>query len=185
MTSMKPQTTKRQPNTEQIIAEQKRIAERDTAARKAAVAKSTAENSAVEKRIGDAGATVPATVAPNTAVAIRDTRTPIDQYLDLVAPASIVGRLLRFDGKGGRFITPDNDEEVDSSIDFIALCDQTLIGWIKFNGEGNPPDKKMGLLYDHPLSSCRHATAWVMTIRQSGSLALTESLPILGNTSST
>jgi hypothetical protein len=93
---------------------------------------------------------VPATIAANTEMALPDTRTPIQQYLDLVAPASIVGRMIRFDGKGGRFITPDNDEEVDGSIDFVALCDQTLIGWIKFNGEGNPPDKKMGLLYDHP-----------------------------------
>jgi hypothetical protein len=42
----------------------------------------------------------------------------------------------------------DDDEEVGEDVDFIALCDQTLIGWIKFNGEGAPPERKMGALYD-------------------------------------
>ena len=25
--------------------------------------------------------------------------------------------------------------------DFIPLCDEILIGWIKFNGKGEPPDR--------------------------------------------
>jgi hypothetical protein len=29
-----------------------------------------------------------------------------------------------------------------------VLCDQTLTGWIRFNGEGEPPDRRMGLLFD-------------------------------------
>ena len=29
----------------------------------------------------------------------------------------------------------------------MALADQTLIGWVKFRGEGEPPDRMMGLLY--------------------------------------
>ena len=37
---------------------------------------------------------------------------------------------------------------IGDDIDFTALADQTLIGWIKFNGEGAPPDRHMGLLYD-------------------------------------
>jgi hypothetical protein len=28
------------------------------------------------------------------------------------------------------------------------LCDDTLVGWIKFNGVGEPPSKEMGLLFD-------------------------------------
>ena len=28
------------------------------------------------------------------------------------------------------------------------LADQTLIGWLKFNNDGTPPDRVMGLLYD-------------------------------------
>jgi hypothetical protein len=30
----------------------------------------------------------------------------------------------------------------------VALADQTLIGYIKFDGDGAPPDRRMGLLYD-------------------------------------
>ena len=37
---------------------------------------------------------------------------------------------------------------ISEESDFIALCDQTLIGYIKFNGEGQPPSKEIGLLYD-------------------------------------
>ena len=32
--------------------------------------------------------------------------------------------------------------------DFIPLCDEILIGWIKFNGKGEQPDRIQGLLYD-------------------------------------
>jgi hypothetical protein len=29
----------------------------------------------------------------------------------------------------------------------MVLADQTLVGWIKFNGKGQPPDRDQGLLY--------------------------------------
>src|SRR5262249_2248497 len=35
--------------------------------------------------------------------------------------------------------------------EFIALCDETLVGWIKFNRDKDsdaPPERVMGLLYD-------------------------------------
>ena len=50
--------------------------------------------------------------------------------------------------KEGDFITPDDDAEVAKDAEFTVLADQTLVGWVKFNGEGEPPDKIMGLLYD-------------------------------------
>jgi hypothetical protein len=82
-----------------------------------------------------------------TAIAVPDSRTAVQKYLDDVAPASIVGRMIKF-GKDGQFVTPDDSEPIADTVDYTALCDQTLIGWMKFNGEGTPPDRRMGLLYD-------------------------------------
>ena len=70
------------------------------------------------------------------------------RYLDEVAPSGIVGRLVKFD-KTGAFITSDDGEEIPEASEFVALCDQTVVGWQRFNGPGEPPDKVMGLLYDN------------------------------------
>jgi hypothetical protein len=86
-------------------------------------------------------------VAANTAIAAPDNRTDVQRYVDDVAPASIAGRVIRFN-KDGHFITPDDDTVIGDDIDFIALVDETLIGWVRFNGEGAPPDRVMGLLFD-------------------------------------
>jgi hypothetical protein len=91
-------------------------------------------------------ATVPA-VRTATSVVAPDTRPYRDRYLDEVSPASVVGRMIKF-SKDGTFITTDDDQRVPESAEFIALCDETLIGWVKFNGVGEPPDRVMGLLYD-------------------------------------
>jgi hypothetical protein len=82
-----------------------------------------------------------------TALAMPDTRTDVQRYLDEIAPASIVGRLVKFT-KDGQFATSDDGTVIGDSIDFIALVDQTLIGWVKFGQEGEPPERHMGLLYD-------------------------------------
>ena len=71
----------------------------------------------------------------------------MSRYLDEVAPANIVGRMIKF-SKDGKFVTPDDEGKVSENQDFIALCDETLVGWVKFNGEGEPPDRVMGQLYD-------------------------------------
>ena len=125
--------SKRQPpSPEAVMAEQKRQAEKEYAERKA--------------RIADTPANLPAKAGP-TNVAIPDGRTPIQTYLDDIAPGSIVGRMIKFN-KDGNFVTHDDDAVIGDDIDFVALCDQTLIGFVKFNGEGEPPDRHMGLLYD-------------------------------------
>jgi hypothetical protein len=69
------------------------------------------------------------------------------RYLDEVAPASIVGTMLKFT-KEGKFVRQDNEEEIPEDADFLALCDETVVGWVKFNGPGEPPERDMGLLYD-------------------------------------
>jgi hypothetical protein len=88
-----------------------------------------------------------------TAVAVPDTRGAIERYLDELAPASMVGRMMKFgksskSGKSGVFYTTDDGAEVKESTEFVVLADQTLTGLIKFNGEGVPPDRHMGLLFD-------------------------------------
>jgi hypothetical protein len=118
---------------EQITAEQKADAAKTKAAAKPAPAPATT-------------AVVPARPA-STAVALPDNRTPVQMYLDEIAPANIAGRLVKF-SKDGVFVTTDNNEPVSDDTDFIALCDEVQIGWIKFNGDTAPPDRIMGLLYD-------------------------------------
>ena len=89
---------------------------------------------------------VPAPKA-STAVAVPDNRSYRERYLDDVAPASIVGRMIKF-SKEGTFVTHDDGAEIDEGAEFTVLADETLIGWIKFNGDGEPPSREMGLLYD-------------------------------------
>jgi hypothetical protein len=83
--------------------------------------------------------------ASTPAVAYADYRS---RYLDEIAPAGIAGRLSKF-SKEGTFVTSDDGKPIPDTDEFVGLCDQTLVGWIKFNGEGEPPDKIMGLLYDN------------------------------------
>ena len=92
---------------EEIVAEQKCQAEKDTAARKAAAA------SSVPAKAVTAASTTVTTPAP-------DTRTEAERYVDEIAPASIVGRMIKF-SKDGQFVTADDDEPVDEAAEFIAL----------------------------------------------------------------
>lgn len=84
-------------------------------------------------------ASLPATLGP-------DTRSPAERYVDEVAPSSIAGQLVKF-SKEGKFVVSDTDEELSPEDDFIALCDETLIGWLRFHEDGSPPDRHQGLLY--------------------------------------
>jgi hypothetical protein len=131
--------TRKIRTTEQVLAEQKHQTEALKEARKQHEAAEAAK-----KEI------VPATPPP-TAVALPDTRTPVQRYLDDIAPANIVGRLLKFT-REGLFITADDDKPVDTDAEFIVLADETLIGWIKFGPRDadppEPPQRAQGLLFD-------------------------------------
>jgi hypothetical protein len=121
-------TKRRPPSPEQIRSQQKADAEKERAA---------------------AQAKLPAKVS-GTAVTVPDSRTPVQKYLDEIAPAGIAGRLIKF-SKEGVFATADDGEPVPEAAEFIALCDETLVGWIKFNRDKDsdvPPERCMGLLYD-------------------------------------
>jgi hypothetical protein len=119
------QPTPRPRTTQQALAQQNADAERDRR-----------QQSAV----------VPAKAA---AVAVPDTRTPQQAYLDEIAPpSSLVGRPVKFNGKTGKWLFGDVDEEIDPNTDFVALCDEVLIGWIRFNRKGELPTRIQGLLFD-------------------------------------
>lgn len=79
-------------------------------------------------RIKTAAAAVVPAKSSNAAVARPDSRTVVQQYVDDIAPASIVGRLIKF-GKEGSFVTADDGETVPETAEFLALCDETLVGW--------------------------------------------------------
>jgi hypothetical protein len=113
----------------QVQLEQRREAERRTA----------------EKQVAQAKAIAKVAEPPPTALA-ADVRTPQQKYVDEIAPGVIAGRLVKF-SKEGVFMMPDTEEAISQDKDFIALCDETLIGWIKFNDDA-PPDRVQGLLYD-------------------------------------
>src|SRR5262245_10668958 len=89
---------------DEITAEQRR---------QAAMQKSMA---APAKPVATPAATVPAKVAASVP-AVADTRTPVQAYIDEVAPSTIVGRLIKF-GKEGKFITADDDEPIDEATEF-------------------------------------------------------------------
>ena len=124
------------------------------------------------------GTAVSAAHRPSTAVAVADQRDSVQQYLDEVAPASIVGRMVKF-SKEGKFVTHDDGQAIPEDAEFVALCDQTLVGMIKFNGEGEPPDRVMGLLYDGFRMPPRESSATL--IKASGPLASTSCRKIRGS----
>jgi hypothetical protein len=75
-----------------------------------------------------------------------DTRTPEERYIDEIAPSAIAGQLVKF-SKEGKFVVSETEQEISPDEDFVALCDETLMGWIKFSDDDAPPTRYQGLLY--------------------------------------
>jgi hypothetical protein len=135
--------TKAVRTTAQALGQQKADAERDR--RKFLQAADPFTGRAIEREPQQAIVPAPARAVP------ADGRTSVQTYIDDIAPSSIAGRMIKF-GKDGKFIFAATDEVVSPDVDFVAMCDETLCGWIKFNrdaAEGTPPDRVMGLLYDN------------------------------------
>jgi hypothetical protein len=122
------------PTSTEVLARQK------AAAAPKPVSPPTSNSSAIAKP-----GTLPAQTDAFGLPAVPDTRSSVERYLDEVAPSMIVGRLAKF-SKEGKSVVQDTQEEIDPEADFLALLDQTFVGWIKFN-EDAPPDRVMGLLY--------------------------------------
>jgi hypothetical protein len=89
--------------------------------------------------------------APVPAVQPRRDVAPVQngdyrsRYLDEIAGSGVAGRLCRF--KDGEYVTSEDGAAMDTEADYLALCDQVRISWIKFN-EGEAPERHGGLLYD-------------------------------------
>src|SRR5262249_44756565 len=69
------------------------------------------------------------------------------RYLEEISPAGIVGDGIKF-SKDGEFVRVGTDDKISGDREFRALVDQTLVGWHRFNGEGETPSREMGLLYN-------------------------------------
>jgi hypothetical protein len=85
-------------------------------------------------------AQAPAVVTQNTNDAYRA------RYFDEVAPSGIAGR--GFKWKDSTYVTIDDGQELPKDAEYICLADETLVGWVKFNGPGEMPDKIMGRIFD-------------------------------------
>jgi hypothetical protein len=88
--------------------------------------------------------------APTTSTAVApadDDRAARNRYLEDIA-GGMPGRLFKFSTKVNEFVTVDDGSDVETNVDYVALCPETLVGWIKFPGNDLPPERVMGLLYD-------------------------------------
>jgi hypothetical protein len=89
--------------------------------------------------------TAVAPAARQMAVAVPDSRTEQQKFLDEIAPAGIAGRLIKFT-REGTFVTADDGEPIAETRAFVVLADQTLVGFQRFH-QGAPPERRMDLLY--------------------------------------
>jgi hypothetical protein len=49
--------------------------------------------------------------------------------------------------KDGVFRKTSDDEEIKEGTTFRVIYDQIQVGWIKFMGKGNPPERRMGAIF--------------------------------------
>jgi hypothetical protein len=72
----------------------------------------------------------------------------VSRYLEATGSSNIAGRLIRYDGKKGTFTFHDDGSTVPEAVMWVALCEETMIAWVKFGGESEPPDRRGGLLFE-------------------------------------
>ena len=95
-----------------------------------------------------------------------DTRTDIERYIDEIAPSTIAGQMVKF-SKEGKFIVAETEEEISPDEDFVALCDETLIGWI--SSPTMMACRPSGIkAFSTKASSCRHGKALAILTDDSG-----------------
>ena len=101
-----------------------------------------------DKRYDAIKANLPA-VAPtpkSTAVILKDELDEINRTLDEISPTTMAGLMVKFT-KDGAFEVTSTGVRLDNMTDFRARCAETHYGYVRFNGEGQPPDRAMGPLY--------------------------------------
>ena len=127
---------------------------------------------------GNGGAVVP---AGKTDVALPDTRTPQQAYLDEIAPpSSLVGRPIKFDGKAGKWLFGDTDEEIEPGHRLHSAVRRNSNRLDQVQRQGRTARSHPGLalrrLYH---AAAEHAA--LTAISPSGSLACRVSPTIRGN----
>jgi hypothetical protein len=116
-------------------------------ARAATVESATVASTEAVVNAAPVAAQVPA-VRQSTAVARKERNEEYRQrYFTEISPVSIAGRRIQW-SKDATYVTSDDGEELPESAEYVFLGDQTLIGWIKFQGQGQPPLQESGLLYE-------------------------------------
>ena len=58
------------------------------------------------------------------------------------------GEMFKFDGKGGCYKKISDGTVVPEGTQFIVVYPRTQVGWIKFQGKGQQPVRKMGAIFD-------------------------------------
>jgi hypothetical protein len=99
---------------------------------------------------------VAAAPAASTAIAPAASGDALAQYLDATDDGP-PGKLIRFNGKDGVYVAVDDATAVPVDCDYVALCGEVMVGWIKFRDDGSPPDKVMGRLADGFLPPARQS----------------------------
>lgn len=76
--------------------------------------------------------------------------TPTDNYFSSYARAAnnrtIVGDILKF-SRFGEWTAGQNDEEIEEGTQFVALMDELMVGWVKWQ-DGKPAAHEMGKLVE-------------------------------------
>jgi hypothetical protein len=80
----------------------------------------------------------------NTELATRETNAFLS-YAKAVNQRTIVGDILRF--SKGDWTAGQNEEEIDEGTRFVAVMDQLMIGWQKWEG-GKPTEQEAGLIVE-------------------------------------
>jgi hypothetical protein len=80
----------------------------------------------------------------NQIIPLERSTEGVDAYL---ATQPIPGVYVRFNGKTGRYLAK-GDIEIPSRTECAFVYNRTQVGWIKFNGQGNLPDRAMGNPYE-------------------------------------
>jgi hypothetical protein len=92
-------------------------------------------------------ANLPAPVpSKSTAVTLLGDLDDVNRTLDEIAPTAMAGAMVK-STKQGTFEVTSTGATLNDLTDFRARCAETLYGYTRFNGEGNPPDRAMGQLY--------------------------------------
>jgi hypothetical protein len=59
----------------------------------------------------------------------------------------MTGKHIKFDGKGGGYKVTSDGSLLKEDMQVVVVYPLIQIGYIKFNGRGNPPDRKMGPVF--------------------------------------